>query len=100
MPAGEHADLAIPSDRREIALVSVMKALAPLTQNRVDHISGGGAAALHRRGRHARYWLAFTLELREVADDEDVRMTGDAQVVVHNDASRSIDGGSELSAKR
>src|SRR3954464_8520043 len=57
MAAGEHADRPIASDRREIALVPVMEAFAPLTANRVDHISSGRAAALHGGRRPPRYRL-------------------------------------------
>ncbi len=55
---------------------------------------------LHRRLRHARNLLAILLEVRQVAEDEDLRHAGRIQSVVDKNAATFIDGRSKHLAQR
>ena len=85
-------DRLVPADRRHASLVPIAKALGLPALDHRQNIARGMTALLHRHRRNAWQRLAILMgKMRQVADHLDLAVTGNGQIIVHNDPTRFID---------
>src|SRR6266446_7223152 len=89
----------IPTDRGQCALIAVAKRLERLTPYLTLDVAGDELAHLDRDRRDHRQWLTVLLEIRRIADDEDLgmirnlkrRCDGNAALPTRRNAQRGVE---------
>src|SRR6185503_9247730 len=100
MHASDERHRAKAADRREIALVDVAEWTSWLTRDQSEDVLRRARSRLNRGGGDTGHGLAVRRHCRQIADDEDLRMIGHAQIRIHDDTSDPIEPRTELSSER
>src|ERR1051325_3570790 len=80
MLSGDERDGSVTTNRRQIAFVSVAEWHGRLAGDSQEDVAGGSRPGLDCRRRNAGDGLSTGRHCREIADDEDLGMTRDAQI--------------------
>src|SRR5215208_8190957 len=81
----------IPADRSHAPFIEIPKWLWLFTADHSQNIAGGVAALLHRHWRDSRQRLASLMrKICQITNHLHFRMSGDGEVVIHNDATNAI----------
>src|SRR5206468_2784966 len=82
--------------------ITVVKLASPFPADRVQNVASGGASTLNRALRNTRHRLPVRGHHGQITDDKDLRMLGDAEIRLDEDAPASIDGyaGAQQSSER
>src|SRR5690349_15628118 len=88
------------ADGCEASFVQIMEVFAGLALKIACDICSGGAAFLQSSRRNSGKQISiFVFERSQVSNDEDLRMSGDAQVFVDHDAARAVKWGIQFLAE-
>src|SRR5881227_3164703 len=97
MQSAQFGDGGCAADRRQAAFIAINKRACRLTARASPDIVGGPVALLNRNRRHARQHLAcWSFEGREISDYEDLRVAGNAEVLLNQHTPSAIHCNAEL----